>query len=121
MGKSVAQSDIYALAVVCYEMLTGRQPFEPDNPFQLYELQKAGKVRPPSGLCKGIPKAASLAILRGLSFPSGGRQRARIRDGALRGIPAPAAGTKVPTPGRRRATAHGDRGRLAALGSRLGN
>jgi len=68
MGKSVPQSDIYALGVVCHEMLTGRQPFEPETPFQLYELQKSGKVPPPSKLRKGIPKAADSAILRALSF-----------------------------------------------------
>lgn len=74
MGKSVAQSDIYALAVVCYEMLTGRPPFQPETPFQLYELQRAGKVRPPAGPDKCIPKAAGLAILRGLSFRPEDRQ-----------------------------------------------
>jgi predicted Ser/Thr protein kinase len=74
MGRAAPQSDIYALGAVCYEMLTGCHPFEPDTPFQLYELQKAGKVTPPSKLCKGVPKSADLAILRALSFRSEDRQ-----------------------------------------------
>jgi hypothetical protein len=55
-------------------MLTGRQPLEPETPFQLYELQKAGNVKPPSKLRKSIPKAADLAILRALSFHPEHRQ-----------------------------------------------
>jgi len=74
MGKSGPQSDIYALGVVCYEMLAGRQPFEPETPFQLYELQKAGRVAPPSKLRKGIPKSADRAVLRALSFRPEERQ-----------------------------------------------
>lgn len=68
MGKSERRSDIYALGVVFYEMLTGRVPFNPQTPFQLYELQRAGKVVPPSRLRTGIPKRVDRAILRALSF-----------------------------------------------------
>jgi predicted Ser/Thr protein kinase len=75
MGKASAQSDIYALGVVCYEMLTGRQPFEPETPFQLYELQNAGKVIPPSKLHKRLPPSADAAIVRALSFRPEERQQ----------------------------------------------
>ena len=68
MGKACTQSDVYALGVVCYEMLTGRRPFEPETPFQLYELQKAGKAPPPPNLGNGIPRGAWNAIRRALSF-----------------------------------------------------
>jgi predicted Ser/Thr protein kinase len=74
MGKACPQSDVYALGVVSYEMLTGRRPFEPETPFQLYELQKAGKANPPSNLGRGIPRGAWKAIRRALSFKPQDRQ-----------------------------------------------
>ena len=74
MGKACPQSDVYALGVVSYEMLTGRRPFEPETPFQLYELQKAGKATPPSNLGRGIPRGAWNAIRRALSFKPQDRQ-----------------------------------------------
>jgi tRNA A-37 threonylcarbamoyl transferase component Bud32 len=101
MGRSEPRSDIYALGVVCYEMLTGRRPFEPETPFQLYELQKAGKVAPPSKLRKGIPKAADFAILRALSFRPEDRQAtarefaAEFRAGSKRRFQAAARGIWV--------------------------
>ncbi len=74
MGQSLPQSDIYSLGAVSYEMLTGRRPFSPKTPFELYELQKAGKITPPSRLRKDIPAAPSHAILRALSFRPENRQ-----------------------------------------------
>ncbi len=75
MGQSIPQSDIYSLGTVSYEMLTARRPFSPETPFELYELQKSGKITPPSRLRNDIPAAASHAILRALSFLPENRQQ----------------------------------------------
>jgi predicted Ser/Thr protein kinase len=68
MGRAGPQSDVYSLGVLCYEMMTGRPPFEPETPFQLFELQRAGKIVRPSRLRKSIPEALDRVIVRALSF-----------------------------------------------------
>jgi serine/threonine protein kinase len=68
LGKPVAASDIYALGVIAYEMVTGRQPFNPDSIFQLYELQRAGVRVKPCDLCPSLPETAQSVILKALSF-----------------------------------------------------
>lgn len=79
MGKPSAASDVYALGVMAYEMLTGRRPFNPASPVQLYELQRAGvKVRP-IDLRPGLPEAAQDVILKALSFDAKDRH-SRARD-----------------------------------------
>jgi serine/threonine protein kinase len=67
-------SDIYAFAVVAYELLTGRCPFNPDAPNQiaaipqLMTLQRSGQVVPPQQLRPSVSAAAQAIVLRGLAF-----------------------------------------------------
>jgi serine/threonine protein kinase len=68
LGKPVAASDIYALGVIAYEMITGRPPFNHESIIQLYELQRAGVIVKPCDLCPGLSEAAQSAILKALSF-----------------------------------------------------
>jgi hypothetical protein len=68
LGKPCLASDIYALGVIAYEMITGRRPFSPDSPFQLLELQRAGVNVKPVVLRPDLPAAAQEVILRALSF-----------------------------------------------------
>jgi serine/threonine protein kinase len=68
LGKPVAASDIYALGVIAYEMVTGRQPFNPESIVHLYELQRAGVSVKPCDLCRNLPEAAQSVILKALSF-----------------------------------------------------
>ena len=72
-------SDVYAFAVIAYELLTGRRPFNPDAPTQiaaitqLMALQRAGNIVPPQQLRPAVSAAAQAIVLRGLSFDPAAR------------------------------------------------
>lgn len=71
-------SDVYCLAVIAYELLTGRRPANPESAYQLLEMQRAGVRIRPTDLRPGLPQQAEAIILKALSFEAGNRpQRAR--------------------------------------------
>ena len=73
-GRSVsAATDIFALGVIAYELVTGRKPFNPETGFELLEMQRAGARVTPKDLRPSVSHAASDMILRALSFDSLGR------------------------------------------------
>ncbi|MDT4896703.1 MAG: hypothetical protein QOH25_1780 [Acidobacteriota bacterium] len=77
--KSVtAASDIYALGIIAYEMITSCRPFNPESSFQMLEMQRAGVRVKPRDLRPSLPATAEAAILKALSFnPSDRYQRAQ--------------------------------------------
>jgi len=59
-------ADLYALGVLVYEMLTGRAPFDDDNPLHVGLLHCYGEVVPPSALVPGLREVDSF-LLRALA------------------------------------------------------
>lgn len=70
-----AASDVYLLGIIAYEMLTGRVPFNPETPFQIFDLQRAGVQIPPKVWNPAIPDEANHAILKALSWELSQRQQ----------------------------------------------
>ena len=78
-------TDVYALAIIVYEMVTGRLPFNPDGPThflvlqELMRLQKGESFVTPRTFRPDLPEAAQILLLNALSFDPGRRpQNARI-------------------------------------------
>ncbi|MCP4357305.1 MAG: serine/threonine protein kinase, partial [Chloroflexi bacterium] len=60
-------SDIYALGIVLYEMVTGRTPFQAETPIALIHMQLSEPLPMPRHLNPNLPEAAELVILKALA------------------------------------------------------
>lgn len=70
-------SDVYSMAVMAYEMVTGRRPFNATEPAQLVVLHREGVRVNPVDLRPNLSTEAQAIILRGLSLkPSARYQKA---------------------------------------------
>ena len=85
-------SDVYSLAVVVYQMLTARLPYEGNSLAELALRRENEDPLPPSSYEPKIPEALSAAVLKGLEneqedrYPDALALAAALRQG-LSGIP----------------------------------
>jgi serine/threonine protein kinase len=66
-GEISPSSDLYALATVAYEMLTGRLPYEADNVMRLLLQKIRDDPPPPSTHDPSLPRRIDSILLRGLA------------------------------------------------------
>lgn len=65
------KSDIYSLGVVIFEMLTGRVPFDGDNPVTIALMQINEKITPPSAFNPNIPPRLEQVVMKATEkYPS---------------------------------------------------
>ena len=61
-------SDLYSLAVIAYELLSGELPYDALTPHSALAKQNQGNISPVSSIVKGIPESVDKVILKALDF-----------------------------------------------------
>ena len=81
------RSDVFAIGVCLYELLTGERLFVGESDFQVLEKVRKAEVLPPSTYNRKIPEALERIVLKALAKDAAGplpvRERARRRPAAL--------------------------------------
>lgn len=100
-----ARTDIYALGMMLYEVLTGRTPFDTDNEFELMRLQIEAMPPSPRSINHSIPEEVEASIIRSIQkdpdarFQTAGEFREALLDAgfAAQGAMRPITGSRNST------------------------
>jgi serine/threonine protein kinase len=101
-------SDVYALGIVLYEMLTGRRPFEGDSAAGV-ALKRLNEDPPPPSTFRPVPSGLSAIVMRALQreprdrFPDAGSFAEALRlwqkdPSAAAAVAGPGAAVEAPPP-----------------------
>ena len=72
-GQALAQTDVYALGVVFYELLTGRRPYDADTPAAILEMVLVEPLARPKDFVPGLPDAVEKVLFKALAKKPGDR------------------------------------------------
>lgn len=89
------RTDVYALGLLLYWLVTARMPFEGDNPFDIQRAHVDTAPPSPREFAPALPETIEKAILRALAkqreerFPSAAAMRAAVSEGFAAAITVP--------------------------------
>ena len=72
-GHADARTDVYSAGIVLFEMLTGRVPFDGDEPVEVAWQHVDNDVPAPSGIVRGLPSALDELVARATRRDPGAR------------------------------------------------